>query len=201
MDVPILSHFTLSASSPVAEKRSKKMTSTSLTAEEQAEFLAKDVLEYLLNDTGVRINGYRTVVPGQLRDVKEERPCIRRDDFQQARLSIIHGCNHIKLNHGQDIADLCQKLDIGDEQLHANFMEALDTVWEEPRNWGRLVSLFVAAYFICERLHREGSEDKIQSVIGWLGKYLKDHTVPWVLARGGFVSRCMDSAWLYVCVC
>nr|CAB97129.1 BHP1 protein [Geodia cydonium]CAC80487.1 BHP1g protein [Geodia cydonium] len=155
----------------------------------QAEFLAKDVVEYLLNKEGMSVNGYTDVLPGHLRKVpRKERQCLHEPSFEQARRQIVCGCQCIMHQHGVEIEQICMKVDVGDEHLYSNVKEALATIWEEPKNWGRLVSLFVAAYYLCKRIcdeEGEGSE-KIDSVIGWLASFLKENAVPWVVERGGF---------------
>ena len=157
----------------------------------QAEFLARDVTEHLLNENGCRVNGYTDVLPGNIRDVSNEAPCVREESFQKARWNIITCCYYFKRKHGKELEEMCEKLDIDDEQLHPNFVEVLASIWEEPRNWGRLASMFIATYYICHRLHKEGDKHKIESVIGWLSVYLKRHAVPWIKDRGGFVSKCV----------
>ena len=157
----------------------------------QAEFLARDIVEYLLNDKGMPVNGYTDVLPGLLRDVpRRERQCLREPSFQQARRQIVGGCQFIMHQHGVEIEQVCMKVDVGDEHLYSNVKEALATIWKEPQNWGRLVSLFLAAYYLCKRIFDEegkGSK-KIDSVIGWLAAFLRENVVPWVVERGGFVS-------------
>ena len=166
----------------------------------QAEFLARDVTEHLLNQSGFRLNGYTNVLPGNLRDVSDEAPCVREENFQRARRNIIECCYYIKREHGKEMEDMCEKLDIDDEQLHPNFEDILASIWEQPRNWGRLASMFIATYYICHRLHKEGERHKINSVIGWLSVYLKRHAVPWIKDRGGFVSECSTSTQRIMCV-
>lgn len=159
----------------------------------QTEFIARDVLEHLLNESSMKVNGYTGVHRGKLKDVSKEDPFIKEETFQNARKNIVNGCLFIMRQHGREIEEMCQKLDLEDEQLHANLREVLATIWMEPRNWGRLVSMFVAAYYICQRLYREGrgdqtTMDKIESIVGWLTGYLKAHAVPWIKHRGGYVS-------------
>lgn len=157
----------------------------------QAEYLAKDVVENLLNENGVSINGYTGVLPGHLKDVPEDEPHLQEESFQQARKRIVCGCQYIMNQHGAEIENVCMKVDVGDASLCSNVKDALSTIWVEPRNWGRLVSLFVAAYYLCKRIEEEEGKEspKIKSVIGWLGQFLKEEAVPWVVERGGFVSN------------
>ena len=162
----------------------------------QAEYLAKDVVENLLNENGVSINGYTGVLPGQLKKVPEDEPHLQEESFQQARKQIVCGCRYIMNQHGAEIEQVCMKVDVGDASLCSNVEEALSTIWVEPRNWGRLVSLFVAAYYLCKRIEEEEGKEspKIKSVIGWLGQFLKEEAVPWVVERGGFVSNFVQLA-------
>ena len=191
---PLLDKRNKSRPRPAAGKKNIMSVSGSRAhkAEErlQADFLARDILEHLLLKQAKHgINGYTRLLPGSFRDVSKEHPCIKDEAFQSARRQIADACCYIQRQHGEEIAELCAKLDISDEQLQANFVEALDVTWKEPRNWGRFVSLFVAAYYICERIYtEEKSEKKINSVIGWLAQYLETQVVPWIVDHGGFVS-------------
>ena len=183
--------------SPVlAEKRksrpNRKTTAMSDVEEEtimQAEFLAKDIVECLLNASSISVNGYTDVPTGTLKDVSDQHSCIRNNQaFLRARENIIAGCTYMQQQHGREIERMCTRFEVDDVQLNTNFEEVLATIWTEPRNWGRLISLFVATYYICKRLDQENDKDKIQSVIGWLGSFLKTNAVTWVVEHGGFVS-------------
>ena len=184
---PKLNKRTATAASPLAGGR--RMSDDPAVV--QAEFLARDVVEYLLKEKGMPVNGYTGVLPGQLKEVKTNAVrCLHEPPFQQARMQIVYGCQYIMNQHGVEIEQVCMKVDVGDEHLYSNVREALATIWEEPQNWGRLVSLFVAAYYLCKRIcDEEGKEsEKIDSVIGWLTAFLRENAVPWVVERGGFVS-------------
>lgn len=154
-------------------------------------FIARDAVEYMLRQDEVRVNGYTGVLPGKLRDVSNEDPCIRNDDFLRARKQIIACCNLMKQQYGKDLEKMCKKLNIEDEQLHTNVLEVISEIWgeESERNWGRLVSMLVAAYYISERLYNEDAKDKIDSVIGWLSEYMRRNAVPWIRDHGGYVSE------------
>lgn len=158
---------------------------------EQAKFLAKDIVEYLLKENRVPVNGYTYVQPGELSKVTVDSSCLHEQSFLSARRRIADCCMFIMAKHGDEIEQVCWKVDVGDEQLYSNVADALKTIWTEPRNWGRLVSLFVAAYYLCKRISDEEgkSSDKILSVVGWLACFLKEQAVPWVVERGGFVSH------------
>ena len=161
-------------------------------AEDQAEFLARDIVEHLLNCERMTVNGYTGTLPGELNLVPAtSKLCLRDPGFQQARRKVVEGCMFILKKHGSEMEEVCLKDDIGAEQLEHNVKEALETIWEEPRNWGRLVSLFVAAYYLCRKIYQEEGRrsNKIESVIGWLARYLKENAVSWVVERGGFVSE------------
>ena len=165
-------------------------------AVEQADFLAQDVVEYLLNkQASISVNGYTGKLPGHLNKVSpHSHPCLRTASFQEARKRVIEGCEYIMRKHGHEIVAVCEKVSVCDTQLEENLKEALETIWAEPRNWGRLVSLFVVAYYLCEKIHDEegkpAAEGKIKSIVGWLAQFLKTHAIPWVAERGGFVSEC-----------
>lgn len=168
----------------------------------RTEFIVRDVVEFmLLKENGLKLNGYTDVQPGHLRDVSNEDDCIQEQEFLKAREEIISSCQLMKKKYGQELEMMCRKLDIDDEQLHTNFIEILTAIWEEEsaRNWGRFISMLVAAYYISDRLYKEGSKDKIGSVIGWLSKYLKKHAVPWIEDRGGYVRE--SSVCWHCCVC
>jgi hypothetical protein len=153
--------------------------------EEQVEFLAVDVIEYLLKEAKMGINGYTNVPPGELRPIPEDNPALADEAFRQARKRVAEGCTSIVQKHGHEVEQVCQKVDLADEHLQSNLEEALQTIWAEPRNWGRLISLFVAAFYMCKRLYGEGEKRKIDSVIGWLKCFIKNHAVEWVVERGG----------------
>lgn len=172
----------------------------------RTEFVVKDVVEYMLKENGVRVNGYTSVLAGKVRDVSNEDACIRDDDFLRAREQIMTCCKFMKREYGRELAKMCKKLNVEDEQLHTNFLEVMNEIWgeESARNWGRLVSMLVAAYYICDRLHREESKDKakakIDSVIGWLSDYMKKNAVPWITDHGGYVrepSVCRHCWWVF----
>ena len=157
-------------------------------AEFQAEFLAADVVEHLLNLGSMSMNGYTFTPPEVLNDVPDDNRFY--PSFGRTRQRIVEGCYHIIHKHGAEIEQECMRVPICDEQLYSNVEDALSTIWQVPRNWGRLVSLFVTAYYLCMRICKEEGKDssKIQSVIGWLARFLKKNAVPWVVERGGFVS-------------
>lgn len=156
----------------------------------RTEFLVKDVVEYmLLKENGLKLNGYTDVRRGQLKDVSNEVACIQEEDFLEARKEIVTCCERMKTQYGQELEEMCKKLDVNDEQLHTNFIEILTAIWEEKsaRNWGRFISMLVAAYYVSDKLYKDGAKDKIDSVIGWLTKYLKMNAVTWIEDRGGYV--------------
>lgn len=153
----------------------------------QSVYLANAIPEHLLSEEDIRINGFKSVPKGTFPE-PPPRKCLKTEEFLTARRNLVAGCNYIKRQHGKELEEMCAKLDISDEQLYANFRTLLSTVWTEPVNWGRLVSLFVVTSVLSARLYREGQQSKIMSVLGWFGTFLKDHAAPWIRERGGWVS-------------
>lgn len=176
--------------SPVPEKRKRAPVERGRRMDDvlqQSAYLAKAVPEYLLNEEGIRINGFKSIPKGTFPEPPRWE-CLKTETFLTARSNLVAGCNYIKRQHGKELEEMCAKLDMSDEQLYPNFRTLLSTVWTEPVNWGRLVSLFAVTSVLSARLYREGQQSKIDSVLGWFGTFLKDHAAPWIRERGGWVS-------------
>ena len=185
-----LSMYGSVVNSPVPEKRKynkllsqrQKMNDAE---SQQTDFLAKDVPEFLLNRRGRGVNGYTAVPTGELNE-PPPNPCLRGETFLKARQDLVTCCVFIERKHGKELGEMCERLDMDDEQLYSNYKTLLSTIWTEPRNWGRFASLFVATEYVCGRL---GDDNRIASVLAWFSSFLKEHAVPWVKDNGGYVSR------------
>jgi len=152
----------------------------------QTSYLAKAIPLYLLSEKGIRINEFTQTPKGVFPEPPE---CFKTEDFLTARSNLVTGCHYIKRKHGKELEEMCSKLDLSDEQLYSTFRTLMNTVWEEPLNWGRLVSIFVVTSVLLERLYREGHQQrKMESVLSWFGTFLRDHAAPWIRERGGWVS-------------
>ena len=180
------------AHSPAAEKRKivpveRKRMQKKDDVVQQALYLAAAIPEFLLSEEDIRMNGFIRTPKGAFPELPPLE-CLKTKEFLTARGNLLAGCHYIKRKHGKELEEMCAKFDISDEQLCSNFRTLMNTVWEEPLNWGRLVSLFVVTNVLLERLYREGHQRKMESVLSWFGTFLRDHAVPWIRERGGWVS-------------
>ena len=173
-------------SSPVPTEKRKRRRSMD-DVKKQTEYLACYVVVNFLQQEDITINGFVKKSKDACTQTLED-PCCHTKEFATACSNLISACKFMREKHGRELLEMCDKLDISDEQLHSNFRILMSTIWQEPLNWGRLVSLFVVTGVLSARLYREGHKNKIESVLGWFKAYLRDNADPWIRERGGWVS-------------
>ena len=172
--------------SPVPTEKRKRRRSMD-DVKTQTEHLVFCMVVEFLQREDITVNGFVK----RSRDaytLMQKDPCCCTKEFATARSNLLSACKVMREKNGHELVEMCNKLDISDEQLHSTVRILMSTIWEEPMNWGRLVSLFVVIGVLCTRLHREGHENKIESVLGWFKAYLRDNADPWIRERGGWVS-------------
>lgn len=174
VDAPLLTNLAISMFD-------ERLPEASRTQEEGA-FLARHMVYCLLNDSGIKFNGYRDGPHKSTHKLEQE--------FRTTVETFERSCLFMKKRHNDEITQLVRTLDISDARLHQNFQKSVNTLMVDGIRWGRIVALFYFTSVLAERLYKEGHQSKIESLIGWLSLFSNETVVPWVSQqRGGWVSK------------
>ena len=169
-------------------KMSKKPVNTAV-ADVQAErlqvgYLAYHLVYYILNEEGIKMNGFATGKGHPPPD----KPGLQDTEYLDALKTMERMMTHMRLRHRAEMLEHVKSLDISDSQLYGSFQRvALETV-KEGIHWGRIVALIAFTGMLAVRLHKTGQQHKIEGLIGWLTAFLlNDQVTHWVKDHGGWV--------------
>ena len=152
----------------------------------QSAYLAYHIVYFILKENGKFLNGYSN---GESHDPPASEACLNSSSFKQVIQSVEKSCRHLKAHYNDDILAMVGDISTSDSQLHSDFKTALsDCVETGPMRWGKTVLLFHFTGSLATRLYREGQQQKIESLIGWLGMFLNSRVTPFIMDHGGWVS-------------
>ena len=181
VDAPLLTTTAMAVACPSASR------TIPTRVQERAVFLSHHMVYYLLKEEGILLNGFRNGAPNR------PNRLLNDEGFATAVVTIEKGCAAMKRRHSEEITELVRTLEISDARLHQNFLKAVHALMTDDIRWGRVVALFYFTSVLAERLYREGSAARIESLVGWLGLFLNETVVPWVSQqRGDWVSGIMS---------
>lgn len=121
---------------------------------------------------------------------------INEPGFKEAVITLEKSCHYLKETKAAEMERLVATLDITDSQLCTNYQRVADHLMAEDVRFGRIGSLFFFTYILCKRLHLEGRQREIESVVDWLTLFLTDKITPWLMKNysGKWVSVVCDVA-------
>lgn len=171
----------------VKAKEQKMSLDTDLSV--QSGYMAYELTYYILSTDNIRLNGYANGSHSH-ETMSTGRPCLNDPKFLEAFENLKTMCTSLKERHGQEIAADVQTLDVCDEQLYGTFHKTLATIVEDidDGSWGRIAALFLFTASLSKRLYREGQQEKINCLIGWLYIFINRKLHGWLIRQGGWVS-------------
>nr|CAB97205.1 BHP1 protein [Suberites domuncula] len=151
---------------------------------QQSACLSYHLTYYLLNQGGIKLNGYA----GNGRTSHTRNRLTNDKKFREAISTLESSCKQMKSKYQQEIEGLVKTLDISDTQLYTNFQHAANSLMDGDIRWGRIAVLFFFTSVLAKRLHKDGHSHQISSLIGWLTTFLNDNATSWILENGGWAA-------------
>ena len=120
---------------------------------------------------------------------------INEPGFKEAVATLDKCCRYLKEKKESEMEVLVSTLDITDTQLCTNYQKIADHLMADDIKFGRVGSLFFFTFVLCKRLHIEGRQREIESVVDWLARFLDDKIAPWLIQNHGgkWVSHVFES--------
>ena len=110
---------------------------------------------------------------------------INEAGFKEAVATLEKSCIMLKDAKEDEFGTLVATLDITDSQLYANYQRVSQHLMADEIRFGRIASLFFFTYVLSKRLHKEGRQREIKSVMDWLTAFLDDTIAPWLIQNHG----------------
>ena len=148
----------------------------------QNAYLACTVTKKMLNAEG--LNGLH------YKEGRFTHEVINESGFKGAVETLEKSCMYLRNEKQLEMERLVSTLDITDSQLCSNFQRVSEHLMQDDVRFGRIGSLFFFTFVLCKRLHQEGRQREVDSVIDWLASFLNEKVAPWLIKnhRGEWVS-------------
>ena len=150
--------------------------------------LTRAVVCSLLVEQCVHQKGYGNGVVG---------PEFSDPDMRRAYSTLMSACRNFLSQHNQELTERVRDLDISDSLLCSSYHQALNKIFEDNINWGRIVAMFCFTEALAYRVHSEGLPPRtIESLINWQKDFIVEYLQEWITKQKGWVSCGMASVCL-----
>ena len=81
----------------------------------------------------------------------------------------------------KEMDSMISTLDLSDASLCSNYQLICHHLMSDRIRFGRIGLLFFFTFILCKRLHRDGRQKHVESVIDWLAEFLNEAVSPWLI--------------------
>lgn len=143
--------------------------------------LVKQVNHALLYEAGIHLNGHSKGF---------QPPHFKNKELMSAYRNLQGGCKTLLGQHGKEIRDKVLQLDISDSLLCSTYHHALNEIFRDGINWGRIVAMFCFTIALAQRVYDEEKADTtIDSLISWQTAFIVEYLHDWIVQHQGWVSK------------
>ncbi|XP_057302939.1 apoptosis regulator Bcl-2-like [Hydractinia symbiolongicarpus] len=101
-----------------------------------------------------------------------------------------------EIDNMYDLANMCNRLNVSNENAHYVFMEIAEEIFQEGINWGRIIVLYAFAGKLAQHFKRTNNEQLVDKVGSWVGTAVSKKSM-WVRDCGhgwtGFIQAFGES--------
>ncbi len=115
------------------------------------------------------------------KDSRFTHEVINKPEFKDALCKLKDTIRHWKDKQEAEMDSMVGALNTTDTHLCSSYHTVANHLMADEINFGRIGSMFFFTYVLSKRLHRQGRQREIESVVDWLAVFLDEKITPWLL--------------------